>query len=60
MLINRFGLGVGHLYYLAVPGVGVFEFLLLPMTTNHFPGWGISVILTSHFCPRVGNFTAIF
>ena len=51
ILIDRFGPGVGHLNYLAVPGVGIFEFLFLPVTTNHFPGWGISVILTSHFCP---------
>ena len=25
-LINRFGPGVGYLNYLAVPGVGIFEF----------------------------------
>ena len=43
-LKNRFGLGVGHLNYIAAPGVGIFEFLFVPMTTNHFPGWGISVI----------------
>ena len=30
--------GVGHLNYLAVPGVGIFEFLFVPVTTNHFPG----------------------
>ena len=51
---------VGHSNNFAVPGVGIFEFLFVPMTTNHFPGWGISVILTSHFCPGVGNLTAIF
>ena len=60
ILVDRFGPGVGHLNYLAVPGVGIFEFLFLPVTTNHFPGWGISVILTSHFCAGVGNFTPIF
>ena len=30
--------GVGHLNYLAVPGVEIFEVLFVPMTTNHFPG----------------------
>ena len=29
---------VGHLNYLAVPGVGIFEFLFVPVTRNHFPG----------------------
>ena len=52
--------GVGNLNYHAVPGVGIFEFLFVPVTTNHFPGWGISVTLTSHFCLGVGYFTAIF
>ena len=59
-LIDRFGPGVGQLNYLAVPGVGIFEFLFEPVTTNHFLGWGISLSLTSHFCPGVGNLTAIF
>ena len=38
-LIDHFGLGVGHLNYLAVPGVGIFEFL---QTFDHksFPGVG--------------------
>ena len=49
ILIDRFG-----------PGVGIFEFLFVPVTTNHFPGWGIQLYLTSHFCPGVGNLTAIF
>ena len=34
--IDGFGPGVGHLNYLAVPGVGIFEFLFVPVTTNHF------------------------
>ena len=37
-MIDRFGPGVGHSNYLAVPGVGIFEFLFVPVTTNHFPG----------------------
>ena len=36
--MDRFGPGVGHLNYLAVPGVGIFEFLFVRVTTNHFPG----------------------
>ena len=58
--MDRFGPGVGHLNYLAIPGVGIFEFLFVPVTTNHFPGWGIQLYLTSHFCPGVGNLTVIF
>ena len=46
---QSFGPGVGHLDYLAVPGVGIFEFLFMPLTTNHFPGWGISVIFDLTF-----------
>ena len=38
--IDRFGPGVGHLNYLAVPEVGILEFLFVPVTTNHFPCWG--------------------
>ena len=30
------------------------------LTTNHFLGWGFQLYLTSHFCPGVGNLTAIF
>ena len=52
--------GVGHLNYLAVPGVGIFEFLFVPVTTNHFPDGEFKLYLTSHFCPGVGNLTAIF
>ena len=58
---GRWGIGRGFdqllwpggrvLNYLAVPGVGIFEFLFVPMITKHFLGWGISVYLTSHFCP---------
>ena len=43
-MIDCFGPGIGHLNYLALPRVGMFEFLLVPVTTNHFPWWGISVI----------------
>ena len=43
-MIDCFGPGIEHLNYLAVTGVGIFEFLFVPVTTNHFPGWGISVI----------------
>ena len=59
-MIERFGAGVGHLNYLAVPGVGIFEFLLVPVTTYNFPGGEFQLYLTSHFCPGVGNLTAIF
>ena len=34
ILIDHFGPGVGHLNYLAVPGVGIFEFLFVAVTTN--------------------------
>ena len=60
ILINCFGPGVGHLNYLAVPGVGIFEFLFVPVTTNHFTGGEFQLYLTPHFCPGVGNLTAIF
>ena len=60
-MIDRLGPGVGHWNYLAVPGAGIFEFLFVRVTTNDFLGWGISIqlYLTSHFCPGVGNLTAI-
>ena len=58
--IDRFGPGVGHLNYLAVPEVGILEFLFVPVTTNHFPCWGLAVIFDLTFLPGVGNFTAIF
>ena len=51
---------MGHLNYLAVPGVGIFEFLFVPVTTNHFPGGEFQLYFTSHFCLGVGNLTAIF
>ena len=60
ILIDRFGPGVGHLNYLAVPGVGILEFLFVPVTTNHFTGGEFQLYLTPHFCPGVGNLTAIF
>ena len=51
ILIDRFGPGVGHLNYLVVPGVGI---LII--------SWGgeFQLYLTSHICPGVGNFIAIF
>ena len=58
-MTNRFGSRVGYLDYLAVPGVGIFEFFV-PVTTNHFPSWGISVIFDLTFLAGVGNFTSIF
>ena len=59
-MIDGFGPAVGHLNYLAVPGVGIFEFLYLPVTRNQFLGLEFQLYLTSHFCPGVGNLTAIF
>ena len=38
-----FGQGVGHLNYLAVPGVGIFEFFFRAPEHKHFPGWGIQL-----------------
>ena len=43
-VIDRFGLGIGHLNFLAVPGVGISEFLFVPMTTNRFSGGKFSYI----------------
>ena len=54
------GPGVGHLNYLAVPGVGIFELMFVPMTTNHFPGWGISVIFDLKFLPGDRDFGSNF
>ena len=56
-MIDRFGLGVGHLNYLAVPGVGIFEFLFVSVTTNHFLGWRISVIFDLTFLPGGREFS---
>ena len=56
-MVDRFGPGVGHLNYLAVPGVGIGMFV--PVTTNHFSGGEFQLYLTSHFCPGVGNLAAI-
>ena len=55
-MIDRFGPGVGHLNYLAVPGVGIFEFF----TTNHFLGLGISVIFDLTFLPGGREFDSSF
>ena len=46
--------------YLAVPGVGIFEFLFVPVTTIHFLGWGISVIFDLTFFPRGREFDSNF
>ena len=59
-LINRYGPRVGHLSYLAVSGVGIFEFFLMPVTTNHFPGWGISVIFDLTFLLGAREFYSNF
>ena len=40
-------------------GRDIWIFFML-VTTNHFPGWGISIIFDLTFLPGVGNFTAIF
>ena len=60
ILIDRFGPGVGDLNYLAVPGVGIFEFLFVPVTTNNFPGWGITVIFDLTFLPGGREFDSNF
>ena len=59
-MIDRFGLGVGHLNYLAVPGVGIFEVLFVPVTTKSFPGRGISVIFDLTFLPGGREFYSNF
>ena len=50
-MVDRFGPGVEHLNFLAVPGVGISEFLFVPVTTNHFSGWGNLVIFDLTFLP---------
>ena len=42
------------------PGVGIFEFLFLPVTTNHFLGWGISVTFDLTFLPGGWEFQSNF
>ena len=37
--------------YLVVLEVGIFKFLFVPVTTNHFPEWGISVKFDLTFLP---------
>ena len=59
-MVDRFGPGVGHLNYLAVPGIGISEFLFKPVTMNHLPGWEISVIFDLTFLPRGREFDSIF
>ena len=59
-LIDRFNPEVGHLNYLAVPGVEISEFLFASMTTNHFLGWGVSVIFDLTFLPRGREFDRNF
>ena len=34
-MIDRFGPGVGHLNYLALPGVGIFAFLFVPVVGRY-------------------------
>ena len=51
---------LGHLNYLALLGVGIFEFLFVPVTKNHFPGWGISVIFDLTFLPWGREFDSNF
>ena len=52
--------GVGHVNYLAVPGGGIFEFLFVLMTTNHFLAWEISVIFDLTFLPGGREFDSNF
>ena len=59
-MVDHFGPGEGHLNYLAVSWVGIFEFLFVPVTTNHLPGWEISVILDLTFLPGGREFDSIF
>ena len=59
-MIDHFGLGVGHFNYLAVLAVGIFDFLFVPVTTNHFLGWGISVVFDFTFLPRGREFDSNF
>ena len=59
-MIDRFDPGIAHLNYLAVPGVGIFEFLFVPVTTNHLPGWEISVIFDLTFLPGGREFDINF
>ena len=42
------------------PGVGKFEFLFVPVTTNHFTGWGIPVIFDVTFLLRGREFYSNF
>ena len=42
------------------PGVGIFEFLFVPMTIDHFTGWGISVIFDLTFLPGGRKFYSNF
>ena len=49
-LIDRFGLGVGHLNYLAVPGLGIFEFFSCPWLQIISRGGEFQLYLTWRFC----------
>ena len=51
ILIDRFGPGVGHLNYLAVPG---------GRDINYFLGWGISVIFELTYLSRGREFYSNF
>ena len=60
-MIDRFGPGVGYLNYLAVPGVGIFEFLFVPVHDHKsFPGRRISVIFDLTFLPGGREFDSNF
>ena len=37
--------------------LGIFEFLFVPVTTNHLLGWGISVIFDLTFFPEDREFS---
>ena len=59
-MVDRFRPGLGHLNYLALLGVGIFEVLLVPVTKNHFLGWGISVIFDLTLLPWGREFDSNF
>ena len=42
------------------PGGRDISYFFVHVTTNHFPGSGISIIFDLTFLPGIGNFTAIF
>ena len=61
VLIWSIALAQGRAFELSCcPGVRDIWIFFVPVTANHFPGWGISVIFDLTFLPGVGNFTAGF